>query len=223
MKLCELLKVETGLTALIGGGGKTTLMLALSRELREKGTVLICTSTKIRRPEGFPVLEHPAEEDVIRALQTERVLCIGTPVPGGKLSAPEIPFSALTEMADYVIVEADGARGLPAKAHAEWEPVIPENTGKTILVVGADCFGKPIEAVCHRCARFADLAKAEISDPVTPERLAKVIRAEGCGDLIFVNKAESASDYRSARSLAALTPVPVVAGSLWRGEWECLY
>ena len=39
MKLFELLSVTPGVTALIGSGGKTSLMYHLSSELRRRGTV----------------------------------------------------------------------------------------------------------------------------------------------------------------------------------------
>lgn len=43
-KLCDLLDIRPGVTALIGGGGKTTLMYHLARELRERGTVAVTTN-----------------------------------------------------------------------------------------------------------------------------------------------------------------------------------
>ena len=222
MKISELLGVGPGLTALLGGGGKTTLMYTLARELRDRGTVLLCTSTKIRRPADLPVLEDPSTEEVRAALAKDRVICLGTPASEGKLSAPALPFARLEELADFVLVEADGARGLPVKAHAAWEPVIPENACRSVYVVGADCFGRPIGEICHRPERFAALAEAAEADPVTPERLARVIRTEGYGNIIYVNKTETARDLEHARALAALLPVPAVAGSLWRGEYQCL-
>ena len=198
------------------------MMNTLARELRERGTVILCTSTKILRPADLPVLEDPSPEEVRAALAKTGVICLGTPWPGGKLSSPTLPFFRLGELADFVLVEADGARGLPAKAHEAWEPVIPENTRRSLLVVGADCFGRPIGEICHRPERFAALAEARLTDPVTPERLARVIRAEGYGNVIYVNKTETVRDLEHARALAALLPVPAVAGSLWRGEYQCL-
>ena len=222
MKLYELLGIGPGLTALIGGGGKTTGMYALARELRALGTVLVCTSTKIRRPADLPVLEDPTPAEVRAALAQHRVLCLGTPAPEGKLAAPKLPFSVLPALADYVLVEADGARGLPVKAHAPWEPVIPENTARTILVIGADCFGRPAGEICHRPERFTALAGIAPTDPVTPEAVAAVIRGEGYGDVIYVNKTEGPADLENARALAALISLPLCAGSLWREEWQCL-
>ena len=50
MDIAPLLHIGPGVTALIGGGGKTTLMDTLAAELRRRGTVIVTTSTHIRRP-----------------------------------------------------------------------------------------------------------------------------------------------------------------------------
>ena len=63
--------------------------------------------------------------------------------------------------------EADGAHRLPIKAHADHEPVIPDGTDKTILVIGADCFGKPISDIAHRPELFADIAGVDKSSVIT--------------------------------------------------------
>ena len=48
MRIAPLLHIGRGVTALIGGGGKTTLLCTLAEELRARGSVLLCTSTHIR-------------------------------------------------------------------------------------------------------------------------------------------------------------------------------
>ena len=58
-KLCDLLDIRPGVTALIGGGGKTTLMYHLARELRERGTVAVTTTTKIWPPPAVAVAQEP--------------------------------------------------------------------------------------------------------------------------------------------------------------------
>ena len=63
MELRELLEIGPGLTALIGGGGKTTLMYHLASELRQQGTVLVCTTTKIWPPAHLRVC---TEEGTLR-------------------------------------------------------------------------------------------------------------------------------------------------------------
>ena len=53
MPLAPLLRIGRGVTAIIGGGGKTTLLYMLTEELRKKGSVLLCTSAHIRIPEQY--------------------------------------------------------------------------------------------------------------------------------------------------------------------------
>ena len=212
MKISPLLHIGRGVTALIGGGGKTTLLYTLTEELRKSGSVVLCTSTHIRVPEQYPLVTGGAEE-LRAALERHGAVCAGTPAEGGKLTAPPIPFAELARLADYVLVEADGAKGLPLKIHAAHEPVIPQNAQRVVLVVGADGFGKPLSQVCHRAAE---------DTIATPEWLARHIAAEGFGDRVYINKVESAEDYAAAEELAARLACPVVAGSLHQGVYVCL-
>ena len=212
MKISSLLHIGRGVTALVGGGGKTTLLYTLAEELRKKGTVVLCTSTHIRIPEQYPLITGGAEE-LAAALREHGAVCAGTRAEDGKLTASPIPFTALAHLADYVLVEADGARNLPLKRHAEHEPVVPENAARVVLVVGADCFGRPLREVCHRAAE---------DDIATPDRVARHILDEGLGDRVLVNKVESAEDYAAAQKLADCLDCPVVAGSLHMGVYTCL-
>ena len=78
MELRELLEIGPGLTALIGGGGKTTLMYHLASELRQQGTVLVCTTTRIWPPAHLRVC---TEEGTLREeLRRRGIACAGTPM-----------------------------------------------------------------------------------------------------------------------------------------------
>ena len=222
-EIAPLLAVRTGVTALIGGGGKTTLMETLARELQSRGTVVLCTSTRIRRPADFPVVEEGGAAAVREALERWGAVCAGQAAEAGKLREPELSFDALSMLADYVIVEADGSRGLPLKAHEPHEPVIPACTGNTVLVVGASGFLRPIREVCHRPERYAALCTAGMDDLVTPALCARAIRAEELGDRLYINQAESGEALRLARELARELDWPAAAGSLHRREYTCLY
>ena len=222
VQINTLLKVGRGVTALIGGGGKTTLMLTLAKELCKKGTVVITTSTKIREPEEFETLIDPSEEELAARLAEKRILCVASPGPEGKLTAPKMGFEALARLADYVIVEADGAKMLPLKAHAPYEPVIPENTQRTIMVVGVDGFGKRIVDICHRAELYASLAGVSVEACVTPEIEARILKKEGGFDRVYINKLEHDGQFETASELASLLDCPVVAGSLFMGVYLCL-
>ncbi len=222
MKAATFFNIEHGITAIIGGGGKTTLMYTLANELAEHGSVIVCTSAKIYRPDNCKIVDDNAES-IAKALQNYGMVCAGTPAPGGKLSAPHTGFDELERLADYVIVEADGSKGLPLKAHAPYEPVIPQNSKKVINVLGADSFGKTIADVCHRAELFAKLAEANINDTVTPERIAKVLQKENLSDFIYINKVEDEGKINFAQKLAKLLNRRITAGSLHRREYICLY
>ena len=123
MAFYQQLGVEPGITAVIGSGGKTSLLGRLAEEV--PGTVILCTTTHIRPFPAYPLLTEPTPEIVRQALANSRVLCLGTPCENNKLTAPALPLDVLAGLADYVLVEADGSRQLPLKAHGPQEPVIP--------------------------------------------------------------------------------------------------
>lgn len=221
-ELAGLLGVGPGLTALIGGGGKTTAMYLLARELCRRGTVICCTSTRILPPPHLPVLSGDSRAAVGQALAEAGCVCLGAPAPEGKLGPPALDMAALPGLADYVLVEADGSRGLPLKAHLPHEPVIPDCAAQTVLLAGASGFGRPIREAVHRPERYCALSGASPGDTATPRNLAAVLAAERLGDRVFVNQADTAEALALAGELAALLPWPVCAGSLQGGKWTCL-
>lgn len=228
MRLAELLDIRPGITAVTGGGGKTTLLRTLGTELAAGGArVLLCATTKIFPFDGLANLIDPTEEALAKALETRRPVCAGTPVPGtGKLTAPDIPMARLAALADYVLAEADGAAGRPLKAHAPHEPVIPPEANQILYMVGASGFGRPVREAVHRPERFRALTGLGPETAVTPEAVAEALRKEvpawGGPLRVFVNQAEDAAALAAAGCLAELLPWPVCAGALKRRNWTCL-
>ena len=223
MQIAPLLQIGRGVTALIGGGGKTTLMYTLAEELKSRGKVIICTSTKIKLPEQYPTLFGASEDDVRAALTAHNILCVAEKSVEDKLCAPKLPFETLAQLAPYVIVEADGAKRLPLKAHASHEPVIPTSAQRVVMVIGIDGIGKRIAETCHRSALYAQLAGVTEDAIVTPELAAKVVNAEGWGDRVYINKVESAEDYDATLALAKEFSCLVISGSLHKGVYTCLH
>ena len=213
------LPIRPGVTAVIGGGGKTALLRRLGEELSREAAVLLCTTTKIYPFPGIPTAHTAAEILDFRG----NLLCAGTPLENGKLTAPPLPMAELARRFDYVLVEADGSAGRPLKAHAPHEPVIPPEANQTILVVGASGFGRPILEAAHRPALYARLAGAGEADAATPERAAKVLLAEALHTRVFCNQAEAAPQMAAARTLGRLLDCPVAAGSARKGDIQCLF
>ena len=217
-KFCDILEINKGITAIIGSGGKTSLMMRLAEELCERGRTVIGTTTHIMRPEGIPVVE--TEEELEKALRQQDEsrrktpgqkdghmseqcirplpVCIGSPAEDpAKLSVSEVPFDKLVQTAEYVIAEADGARRMPLKCHAAHEPVIPETADKVIWVIGLSGIGKKVSEAVHRPELFKEYTGLGPEDTVTAAAAAKAIAAEAGKTM------EAAADTQgSSRKLA---------------------
>ena len=208
-QLCDFFHIRPGITALIGGGGKTSTMYALAEELRQKGSVIICTSTHILCPPQYPYLPYLSMD-----LRPGDVVSTGS-TDGRKLSMPQQPFSELLQYADYILAEADGSRQLPLKAHASHEPAIPKETGAVLAVIGIDGLQKPIEEAVHRPALFAEICHAKTGDKVTADMIQTVVLTYPRFDGIVINKCDGPEEIAKAELLANLFTVPV-AITAWK-------
>ena len=214
MKLAPLLKIEKGITAIIGSGGKTTLLRTLSGEL--PGRVLLCTSTHFQGYADLPTVLDPTAADLRKTLAAHPIVCAAGRSPTGKLVDCGLPYETLAGLADFVLVEADGSRQRPLKAHARHEPVIPPCTRQVICVVGLSGLHRPVSEVVHRPELFCSLASCTPEDEATPERVARALVQEHLADTYFLNQAESGSALQDAKIIAShLKPqgFSVVAGS----------
>lgn len=242
--LSEALGIKKGVNAVIGSGGKSSLLKSLSLELSQKGSVLLTTSTHILpfshcenicfsdenvsiSDENISILNENAlisdenvstlKEKILlpgedihseeEALKNSKVLlqrkvlslwnkskrpilCLGTLEKNGKLSPFPMPFSNLEQMADFVLVEADGSKRLPGKAHGRNEPEIPKESQRTVLVFGASALHKPISEVIHRVEIFQNFFTPSLAPDtlLTKELLLQAFRKENLGDCLFVNQ-----------------------------------
>lgn len=219
MELARLLRVKKGVTAVIGSGGKTGLILALAKELSENARVIVCTTTKIFPPE-MPCVTDGDMESVLRK---HSLICVGTPTPEGKLSAPKTELSELARLADYVLVEADGAKRMPLKAHADYEPVIPKEAGEVICVVGLSGIGKPIKDAVHRAEIFTRNLGVDLDEIVTPQSVAKHLKLENLHTQVFLNQADTEREQVLGRTIADDLNCSVCMGALEKGWAICLY
>jgi molybdenum cofactor cytidylyltransferase len=175
--------------ALVGAGGKTTLLFHLARLLPPP--VFVTTTTHLGSSQAgladrHILLTRPEEVDEALAVDLEGVVLLSGPQTGderlGGLS-PELFARVAAWASAYsggeglpVLVEADGSRLLPLKAPAGHEPAIPAEVEMVIVVAGLGGLGKPLgPAWVHRPERFAVLSGLEPGSPVTVEALGRVL------------------------------------------------
>ena len=169
---------ERSLVALVGGGGKTTLLFALGRQLPAR--TLLTTTTRMGRDrsDGFTTVVGSSAEDLDRALARDGTVLAWRSADERKAlgfdpAAVDGWFSA--GLADRIIVEADGARRRPFTAPAPWEPPIPFSSTHVVACIGAEALGFVIADRLHRPLRVAAAAGCSPYDRLTPARAARAL------------------------------------------------
>ena len=191
MDLCDRLALGADRYAfLIGGGGKTSLMFALARELAGGGrSVLTTTSTRILEPgpDDSPLVVVSADMapllEQLRAGLRDRVhVTAGRSRVGDRheklagFAPGELDVLEAAAVADVVLVEADGSAGRPLKAHLEHEPVLSERAGLVIVVIGLSAIGEPAtDATVHRAARWCERANLPPGHVLTADEVAAMV------------------------------------------------
>lgn len=173
--LCEALGVrDASVVAIVGGGGKSSLMAALGREYHRLGIpTLMTTTTHIRIPENALYIgEDPAV--LSNMLSLYGVMTVGTPIEDHRLGQSPL-LEQLPRIASRVVIEADGTRGLPLKVPNEREPVIPEIADAVVAVAGLSALLHPLGEVCHRPELAQKAFHLAPSTIVTPEIMAQLL------------------------------------------------
>ncbi len=225
--------------AVVGAGGKTTLVYALAAQARARGwRVLVTTTTHMGTlPEAttgplFVESDGATDADVEAALRDHgRATILGRRVRPDKLEglAPE-RVDSLRSRADLVLIEADGARSRSLKAPAGHEPVVPASATVMVVLAALDVLGTPAGgALVHRPEIVGRLTGLGPDEPVTGDALVRCLShpesyparlRPGLRSAVFLNKVEDPGRTAAAERIAARLCPPygtVVAGSA-RGD-----
>ncbi|MGD8563859.1 MAG: selenium cofactor biosynthesis protein YqeC [Desulfarculaceae bacterium] len=200
--------------AIVGSGGKTTLLETLGQELAAAGEPVVVTTTthilppKAGRQQGPWLLgsREPSPEEIsVRLSKGTPLLAAGRYTAEGKLSGLDFEqIQALHSVQGlWVLAEADGAARRPLKAWADWEPAVPPQTGCLVVMAGASGLGRPLQKEwVHRPEIFARISGLSLGQRLTPTALAKVLTSEGgplkalpagAQAVLVINQAEAAS------------------------------
>ena len=222
--------------AVVGGGGKTSLIFRLMESFVSIGKkVIVTTTTHMAYEPERPFVEDGDIDGVWKDLQryhytvaasldraTEKIGCLS-----------EEKLEELRGLADVLLIEADGAKRLPLKVPGEREPVIPEFAEMVIGVVGVDALGEPIQKTCHRPEKVADFLGKGMEEVVTEDDIVKIaVSAEAlrkCVDgreyCVLLNKADIRGKAEAAERIAGKLEeqgVHAVWGSLQKQNYNSI-
>jgi len=213
---------EPELVAFTGAGGKSTLMMALAKEL--PGRVLITTTTRMfaaqietaastltasicRYPDLALLDDASAQVQhwiVVGPLLEDKVTGVPLDLPQQLLARPDI---------DIVLVEGDGSKMLPVKAPAAHEPALPLGVTLVVPVVGISALNGRIKDIAHRPQIVARLLAKQESDQLTVDDMAALLSHEEGGIksvpdtarvIPAINQVETPGQLQAARQIARL-------------------
>ena len=187
---------DNAFVSLVGAGGKSSILQALAAELLKKNkNIILTTTTKMFIEQMDPFLPEGRiiessntrimEEGIkdcfkqgksrIAILVSQRFKEKGR----DKFSGPEpyhLDYWWKEGLADYFIVEADGAKGRPIKAPSYYEPVIPVMTTDVVGVIGIEAIGSSLEEKnVFRSSLFGCLLGLEIGEVISIKTVVDLI------------------------------------------------
>ncbi|WP_042666172.1 selenium cofactor biosynthesis protein YqeC [Haloferax sp. ATB1] len=214
MTLADALCARRGVVCVVGAGGKKSTLYALARRLDRAvvtATVripifdqhvadVVVTDTPVAALEkatDWPVGVVPDRDgdDRYRGYDRDVVDAIGD-----------------SNVADTVLVKADGARMREFKAPGDREPQLPATADTVLPIASVHAVGEPLTDACvHRPERVAALTDLELGDTIRPEDVATVLTSErggradvpdGATVVPVLNKVDDAAHEAVARKIA---------------------
>lgn len=205
-------------------------MYQLADELAEQGLkVLVTTTTHILRPEhGLTACVEDIRE-IHDTVWDGNILTVGKPCgcqaestqpqTRGKLEMPAglddaEAVASLYEIADVILIEADGAKGYPLKVPADYEPVLLPQTELVIACAGLDAVGQSFGAACFRMEQEGSWLHRTAGDLVEPDDVALILMDERGSRRyvserpfkIVLNKADTAEAEKTAGEVVKSLP-----------------
>ena len=176
----DLLKLDIDqykVIAVVGGGGKTSLIYRLNEELQALGKkVIISTTTHMAYNPMLPLVKSADLKRTPEMLKEHGFTAVvDIEESSGKMGAiEEAELKKMVPLCDVMLIEADGAKRKPLKVPADWEPVIPDFADVVVSVIGLDCLGRPICETAHRAEYISSFLEKNLEAPVTPEDIEKI-------------------------------------------------
>ncbi len=160
--------------AIVGSGGKTTLLKTLAQQYRCQGKTVFVTTTTHMFIEEDTLLTDDAET-IIKVLKDTGYAMAGIPEDIKFTALSEETYAAVCAHADVVLVEADGSKHMPLKYPNSTEPAIPDNAQEIIVVCGLNALGQKAKDCCHRLELVKECLGIDDDTIITPAHVQKLV------------------------------------------------
>jgi probable selenium-dependent hydroxylase accessory protein YqeC len=206
----------------VGAGGKTSFIDSIAQIYRKKFRVLLTTTTKIFVPceasyENMILLDDISEEELSNLNFVKGITVCGKCInEDNKIVGIDFKdLKKLEDKFDLILIEGDGSKKKKLKGWNDNEPIVYENTTKTIGILDITSYNMKInEENIHRLDKFIDqigyknnlykkLNKGvDVSDLVKIVLNKKALFKNSKGErVLFINKVENNGREAIAREI----------------------
>lgn len=226
--------------ALVGAGGKTTLVNRLTELLRHQHKILVSSTTIFLKPNStsFDFIDYYYDQEYdLSVIKDKGIYMIGRGRTQEDLimGVEKEDIEYLSGGFDHTIIECDFSNGRPLKGFRDFEPVIPNTTDVTIGIIDIQSLGLLVNSKnIHNLDKYIELTGSAIGSLVTINHLAKIVDDENAlfknavgKRVLFINKVEKELDQALALSLYEAIDLNrldmIIEGSLIMDRYDVLY
>ncbi|WP_405321628.1 selenium cofactor biosynthesis protein YqeC [Frisingicoccus sp.] len=160
--------------AVVGAGGKTSLIRQYAAAYLEKGLKVFVTTSTHMMIEADTLLTDDADA-IIRELEEKHYVMAGIQYHERIKALPLDVYRKVCQHADVVLVEADGSKHKPVKFPNQHEPVIYDNVDEIIVVCGLHALHKKAFEAAHRLDLVKKCLNIEDDTEIRGEHIQKLV------------------------------------------------
>lgn len=164
----------------VGAGGKSSLIDAIAKWGSNQGKkVLVTTTTHIFKPQSE--ILATSEKQLQKIWEAGHWAVIGAieEKKPQKLKMPDSDWmKQAMELADLVLIEADGSKRLPCKVPADHEPVLLPESDIVVAVLGLSALRHSLKECCFRTEQAKRLLSEDENHLLTEEDMAIILLSE---------------------------------------------
>lgn len=215
--LIEALNIDLNrdkIITLVGGGGKTSTIFELGKELSNLNKkTIITTTTHMGFDKDFIAIEEEKDIKIIEDIFKDHYL-IKIAKKESEYKAKSLDFDLLKKailLGDFILIEGDGSKNLPLKAPKDNEPVIIKETNLVIGIMGFDSLNKKIKDICHRPELVSKLLKKDLNEYIDYKDLVEIAsnynglrKNVNCKYKVIINKVDKEEDLEVCKNIANL-------------------